>query len=138
MASSGTTMKKGPTLRRGPQIVALLLVVGLLGAMAIEPTRQLLEQRRRIDGMAGDLAEIRTTNEELRSKIERLQDPDFIEQQAREQAGLVKPGESSFRVLPPSKQQLEQRAEAKARRAEAPPPPEPGLLESFLRFVGFL
>lgn len=138
MAGSGSTIRKMPALRRGPQIVALLLVVGLLGAMAIEPTRQLLEQRQRIDGMAGDLTEIQSTNAELKAKIERLQDPDFIEQQAREQAGLVKPGESSFRVLPPSRQQLAQKAEAKKDHREAAPPPEPGVLESFLRFVGFL
>lgn len=138
MASNGSTIKRLPAFGRGPQIVALLLVVGLFGAMAIEPTRQLIEQRRRIEGMAGDLSSIQSTNEELRAKLERLQDPDYIEQQAREQAGLVKPGETSFRVLPPGKQVQKSREAAKAKQVKVPPPPEPGVIESFLRFVGLI
>jgi cell division protein FtsB len=137
MASTGSTMKRPPALRRGPQIVVLLLIMGLLGAMLIQPTRQLLAQRQRIDEMAGHLTEVQGANEKLRSRIERLQDPDHIEQQAREQAGLVKPGETAVRIMTPSEQKLEAKEQAKQRR-QAPPPPEPGVIERFLDFVGFL
>lgn len=137
MASSGSAMRKLPNLGRGPQVVAVLLIAGLLGAMAIQPTRQLLDQNRRISAMAGDLSKIEATNEKLRMRIERLQDPDFIEQQAREQAGLVKPGEVVYRVNPPSEDVVERKQEAKAAKT-APPPPTPGLVERFLNFVGLL
>lgn len=137
MASNGSALKSSAWLGRGPQIVAVALVVGLLGAMAIEPTRQLLAQRDRIDDMSGDLSKVETTNEKLRARIARLQDPDYIEQQAREQAGLVMPGEIAYRVMAPSEDVLE-RKEAKRAKAVAPPPPEPGLMESFLDFLGFI
>ncbi len=137
MASTGSTMKRPPALRRGPQIVILLLIMGLLGAMLIQPTRQLLEQRQRIADMASHLTKVQGANEELRARIERLQDPDHIEQQAREQAGLVKPGETAVRVMTPSEQKLEAKEQAEMAR-KAPPPPEPGVIERFLDFVGLL
>ena len=75
------------SLGRGPGIVAFLLVLGLLLAMAIEPARQLLAQRERVDLMASDLAKIERLNDRLEARIDRLQDPDYIEQRARSQAG---------------------------------------------------
>ena len=123
-----------PNLGMGPQIVALLLVLGLLGAMAIEPTRQLVEQRERIDGLSQELEEIQTSNAELQSRIGRLQDPDFLEQRARDM-GLVRPGETAYVVMPPSKSKAKQK---KKIAAKAPPaaPAEPGFIEGFLAFMG--
>ncbi|HVL64623.1 MAG TPA: septum formation initiator family protein [Actinomycetota bacterium] len=118
----------------GPQMVIVTLALGLVVAMAIQPTRQLLEQRQRIEGMAGELAEIEKLNAALERRIDRLKDPDFIEQRARAQIGLIKPGETTFVVMPPTKKQ--RAAEARARAEEPAPPPEPGALESFLAFVG--
>lgn len=127
-----------PRFGLAPQAVVLLLVVGLVGAMAIEPTRRLLEQRERIAGMADDLREVQRMNGKLETRIERLQDPDFIEQRAREQVGLIKRGETTFVVMPPSRQAQRRKARARAARKPAPPPtpPEPGFLEGFFDFVG--
>ena len=122
------------SLGRGPGIVAFLLVVGLLLAMAVEPTRQLLAQRDRVDSMETDLAKIDRINSKLEARIDRLQDPDYIEQQARAQAGLVHPGEIPYVVMPPS----DGRSGSEKRREPRPaPPPEPGVVESFLDFIGF-
>jgi cell division protein FtsB len=139
-------MKKLAALRRvrmprfglGPQVVVLLLVVGLIGAMALEPTRRLLEQRDRIAGMADDLREVKRMNRKLETRIERLQDPDFIEQRAREQLGLIKEGETTFVVMPPSRRAQRQKARARAtRRPEPEPAPaEPGFVEGFFDFIG--
>ena len=52
-------------LGRGPGIVAFLLVIGLLLAMAIEPARQLLAQRQRVDSMEADLGKIERLNDRL-------------------------------------------------------------------------
>jgi cell division protein FtsB len=124
------------SLGRGPGIVAFLLVVGLLLAMAIEPARQLLAQRARVDAMESDLAKIERLNDQLQERIDRLKDPDYIEQQARAQSGLVHPGEIPYVVMPPSDGT---RSEASQRpAAERPTPPEPGVVESFLDFIGFL
>ena len=124
-------------LGRGPGIVAFLLVLGLLLAMAIEPARQLLAQRARVDAMESDLAKIERMNDHLETRIVRLKDPDYIEQQARGQAGLVHPGEIPYVVMPPS-DGTRSDASRKQEKPKAPPPPDPGVVESFLDFIGFL
>jgi cell division protein FtsB len=116
-----------------PQIVVLVLVLGLVGAMAIEPTRQLLDQRDRIVSAASDLRRLERSNQRLEDQIRRLNDPDFIEQQAR-QVGLVRPGEIPFVVMPPSKDPDQVRARKK--RAAPAPEPAPGWLEGFVGFLG--
>jgi cell division protein FtsB len=127
-----------PKLGVTPQVVVLLLVLALVSAMAIQPTRQLLEQRRRIEGMAAELGEMNDLNRSLESRIARLQDPDYIEQLAREHAGLVRPGEQAYVVLPPSRKAQRRAGKEADRKAvpEAEPVEEPGLVEGFLDFVG--
>ena len=122
-----------PSLGMGPQIVALLLVLGLLGAMAIEPTRQLIEQRERIAGMTDDLRGIQRSNRRLEDRIGRLKDPDFLEQRARN-IGLVRAGETAYVVMPPSRPVEDHKRSQK--KAPAPAPAEPGFIEGFLAFFG--
>jgi cell division protein FtsB len=144
VSESGRRMKrkqgerKWPKLGLGPQVVIVCLVIGLIGAMAIQPTRALLEQRRRIEGMSGDLRRMETLNAKLEDRIERLQDPDFIEQEAREKVGLVRQGETTYLVVPPTRKQQRKKArqESAPKSTEKPAPPEPGLIEGFLDFVG--
>lgn len=135
-----------PHLGLMSQIVIVLLVVTLMGAMAIEPTRQLLEQRERVTTMKKDLNEVQASNAELRHRIKRLNDPDFIEQRAREQIGLVREGEITYVVMPPSRQarsggkaaKANGAAPKKAKRAAAQPEAEePGFFQGILDFVGF-
>ncbi len=122
-----------PSLGMGPQIVALLLVLGLLGAMAIEPTRQLIEQRERIHGMSNDLEQIQRSNRRLEGRIGRLKDPDFLEQRARG-IGLVRPGETAYVVMPPSRSSSRPDKEKKV--APEPATPAPGFVDGFLSFLG--
>jgi cell division protein FtsB len=118
----------------GPGLVVFLLVLGLLAAMAIEPTVELMQQNERIARMTAELREIETTNERLERRIQRLDDPDFLEQKAREQIGLVRPGETAYLVVPPGR---ERGADAKKEKEKSPPPPpEPGFVERLLEFVG--
>jgi cell division protein FtsB len=125
-----------PRLGAGPQIVAIVLVIGLAGAMAIEPTRRLLEQRDRIRGLQADLGELRGANRGLSDRIRRLRDPDYLEQEARA-LGLVRRGERSFVVLPPSRRATERRDRRRARASARSAPNAPAnFLERALRFVG--
>ncbi|MGH2730622.1 MAG: FtsB family cell division protein [Actinomycetota bacterium] len=122
-----------PKLGIWPQIVVLVLVLGLVGAMAIEPTRQLFDQRDRIASATTDLQRLERSNVRLEDQIRRLNDPDFIEQQAR-QVGLVRPGEIPFVVMPPSRDPDQVRARKK--QAAPAPEPEPGWFEGFVNFLG--
>jgi hypothetical protein len=104
--------------------------------MAIEPTRRLLEQRERIRGLQADLDEIRAANGALAEGIRRLQDPDYLEQEARA-LGLVRRGERSFVVLPPSRRATERRDRRRARATTRSDPTAPAnFLERALKFVG--
>jgi cell division protein FtsB len=119
----------------GPQVIVVLLVIGLFGALLIEPTRQLLEQRERIAGMASDLEKIDRSNERLEDRIARLNDPDFLEQRARTQVGLVRPGETTYIVMPPSRGATKPGRKG-PKKAPAVRPEPPGLIEGFLDFIG--
>lgn len=117
----------------GPGLVVFLLVLGLLAAMAIEPTVELMEQNERIARMKAELESIEKTNERLERRIARLDDPDFLEQKAREQHGLVRPGETNYLVVPPGGPR---RREKKEVEPAPTPPPEPGFVDGLLEFVG--
>ncbi|MDQ4145655.1 MAG: septum formation initiator family protein [Actinomycetota bacterium] len=125
----------GQRLPLAPQVAIVMLVIGLAGAMAIEPTRQLLEQRSRIAGMTQELKTIKTSNRRLENRVTRLQDPDYLEQQARSQSGLVRPGETSVIVMPPAKPEREQ-AKDQATSAPAETKEDAGLVEAMLVFLG--
>ena len=131
---------KPPHLGRASLITAVFLIVALIGAMAAEPTRQLIAQRKRIANMARDLRVVERSNERLTDRIARLNDPDFIEQRAREQIGLVREGETTYVVMPPSVKKRVEKQRRKARlerkQAKPPPEPEPGFVEGVLDLVG--
>ena len=117
----------------GPQILAVILMVGLAGSMAIEPTRRLVEQRDRIELMSQDLIALDDANAVLERRITRLNDRDFLEQKAREM-GLVRRGEQLYVVLPPSRKVLERRAQRAERRRSRPE--DSGWIEGALHFIG--
>lgn len=123
----------GRGVRIGPHFIVVLLILGLAGAMATEPTRQLIEQRDTIATMRAQLRSMEHSNDRLQQRIEKLQDADYLERQAREQAGLVYPGETSVVVMPPAS--ARDRKIPPVRRRQQPPP-EPGLIDSMLSLVG--
>ena len=122
-----------PKLGIGPQVLVVLLVIALASAMAIGPTRQLLEQRARISGMQNDLDTLVRSNGQLEHRVARLRDPDYLETLARSQSGLVHEGEKAFVVMPPSKVPGLKHSE---RLPKEPPPPDPSFVEGLLDFIG--
>lgn len=127
-----------PDLGQGAQIIAFLLVIGLLVAMAIQPTRQLLQQGQRVAAMSSDLEQVQGVNDRLADRIERLRDPDYIEQRAREQIGLVRPDERTYIVLPPGKGAESKKKSAHHKPVHREAPVEEGAFQSFLHFLGLL
>lgn len=124
-----------PRLKVGlaPQVIILLLVLALAGAMAVTPVRQLVAQRERINGMTQELHAVERSNQRLKARMERLNNPDFLEQQAR-QIGLIRPGEKAIVVVPPSKKATQKHQGGAAKKDEAPAPP--GFVEGLLAFIG--
>ncbi|MDQ4094916.1 MAG: septum formation initiator family protein [Actinomycetota bacterium] len=124
--------------RIGPGTIVVVLVLALCGAMAIEPTRQLVEQRHRIAGMARDLREIERANKALENRIARLNDPDFLEQRAREEIGLIRPGETAYVVMPPTRKTTSSNRQRDSEVAPSAADERAGWFEGLLAFVGLL
>lgn len=116
--------------RPAPHVIGVLLIVGLSGAMAVEPTRQLLAQRDRVASMTSELELLERSNKRLETRIERLKNPDFLEHEARK-FGLVRPGETSILLMRP-------RAHRSSKERKGTPRtdrPEPGFVASLLEFL---
>lgn len=89
----------------------LLVFLAILGVMAATPARQAFDQRMQIQREEAKLAVLQAENERLEKHLQRLNDPDYIETLARQQLGLVKPGEVSFVIVPGATQTATAEAE---------------------------
>lgn len=89
----------------------------VLTIAALSPANQLLSQRQRIATERDKLEALVTENARLEKRLERLNDNDYLEKVAREQLGMVLPGEISYVVVPPT--------EAPETPEETPPPKPP-------------
>jgi cell division protein FtsB len=101
-AKPATKAKQAPRARRRPSMrFALLLVVlvGLLFAF-VYPTRTFLDQRDETNKARAQLEVLQSENARLARESKRLSTDSEIERIAREQYGLVKPGERPFVILP--------------------------------------
>jgi cell division protein FtsB len=78
----------------------LLVLVMLLMVAAIGPARGLLAERSSLAELQQQSEELRSRNAELQAQIDRLNDPAYIEQLARECLGMVHAGEIAFRAIP--------------------------------------
>jgi cell division protein FtsB len=79
--------------------VASLLLVGFLFAFVF-PTRTWLQQRSRTDEAREQLSMLERETAELRREADRLRSREEVERVAREQYGLVMPGEQAWAVVP--------------------------------------
>jgi cell division protein FtsL len=93
--------REGRARRRPSMRFALLLVVlvGLLFAF-VYPTRTFLDQRDQTNKARAQLEVLQSENARLARESKRLSTDSEIERIAREQYGLVKPGERPFVILP--------------------------------------
>jgi cell division protein FtsB len=102
-------VERSPVRRRHYVYVLLLVVAsavvidGLVGDRGLVA---MLRARREYDQLAGTIAKQRTENARLREEARRLkEDPAAIEEVARRELGLIRPGERVFIIkdLPPAK-----------------------------------
>ncbi|HEX5615325.1 MAG TPA: septum formation initiator family protein [Acidimicrobiia bacterium] len=81
-------------------IATLVTVASLF--LFVFPTQALLAQQRDVRDAKHDLAVLREQNDRLAEEAARLETPEEIERMAREQYGMVRPGEDAYAVIPPS------------------------------------
>lgn len=73
--------------------------------------RAYLQQRSHINDLKTAIAQREANIDALESEKERWEDPSFIEQQARERLGYVRPGEKTYVVLDENGEPLQPAAE---------------------------
>ncbi len=83
------------------QAVVLGVVLCALALTLAVPLRTYLAQRSEADRLAAEQVELERHLEELQWQQEQIEDPKWIESQARERLGLVRPGETPYKVQLP-------------------------------------
>ena len=87
--------------KRPGAFVAVLLLVGLAIVLAgVFPFRQLIAQARLVENTQAKLEVLVAENQLLQEEIDAAATPTELERIAREQYGMVRPGETSYVVEP--------------------------------------
>lgn len=82
-------------------LLVAVVVVGIM-FMFLWPARTWLEQSKAMSAAQRRQAVLAQENALLRNRIAELKSTAYIEQVARQQYGLVMPGEKAFAILPPT------------------------------------
>jgi cell division protein FtsB len=88
--------------RRRTLLTATLLGLAFVGLLFVfvYPTRTYLQQRSQISAARHHLAQLHRDTARLESLSRQLQTPAAVERIARQQYGLVKPGETPYVIVP--------------------------------------
>ena len=96
--------RDGP--RHGPLIAVLLIVALAVTLAGIFPFRQIPAQDRQVENSRDKLAELQQEKETLERQIENLTTDVGVEELAREQLGMVEPGEIGVTIESPPGSEL--------------------------------
>ncbi|MGZ5289433.1 MAG: FtsB family cell division protein [Actinomycetota bacterium] len=103
-AARGTTRTGAHRARRTWRLSAraggLAVVVVLLLTLAVAPFRTLMDQRSQLGQLQRQTEELERENADLQARIQRFDDPAYMEQLARTCLGMVLPGEIAFVTVP--------------------------------------
>lgn len=90
-------------LRLTPRLAAttLVLLLILLGGRALGPYADYTAARDRVSDLTGERVELTEAVQALESEQARLQDPRELEEEARSELGLTRPGEIPYIVVNP-------------------------------------
>ncbi len=95
---SGEKVQRPTQHRRSPWVALFLLLALGLTLAGIFPFRQMLAQQRQVANTEAKLDAVVEENRQLESQIASLQTDAGVERLAREQLGLVRPGETGYQV----------------------------------------
>ena len=88
-----------PRARITARGAVLLVVVMLLAIALVYPARLYWQQRSQIGELEKQTQALIIENQKLTGKVQKLNDPAYLERLARECLGMVKPGETAFVVV---------------------------------------
>jgi cell division protein FtsB len=103
---------RGPRLTFHGSVLVMTLVALLL--MAVPPARQFYREQTQLQAAEQKLATLKQDNARLEGQMARLKDPAYLEKLARQELGVVRPGEIGFVVVPGDAAPKQPAAETKA------------------------
>jgi len=96
---AGARERSRPRARITARGAVLLAIVMLLAIALVYPARLYLQQRSQIGDLEKQTQSLIVENQKLTGKVQKLNDPVYLERLARECLGMVKPGETAFVVV---------------------------------------
>ncbi len=90
-----------PARRGGYTLPVILLVVLVVGVTNVVPFRDILAQNREIENSTAELEALQAENERLTRETDALRSPGEVERLARENFGMVRPGDTSYVIVEP-------------------------------------
>lgn len=91
------------TKQRRSTVLLAVVALGIAGALAaalfVLPVQTYLGQDERIAKREEQLAQLQEVNDDLRAEVDRLRTDDGVREAAREELGMVEPGERRETVL---------------------------------------
>lgn len=88
------------TWRLSARAAGLAIVALLLLSFAVAPFRTLMDQRGELGDLQRQTQDLQRENAELQTKVQRFNDPAYMERLARECLGMVRVGEIAFVTVP--------------------------------------
>ena len=88
------------TKRRIPVVATTLVFFLAVMLVGLVPFKQILNQREAVSEAEDRFTALVSANEHLETEIQALETPVEIERRAREDFGLVRPGEIAYIVVP--------------------------------------
>jgi cell division protein FtsB len=117
-----TTSSTAPRKQRWGWVLAVVLLGALaLTVSGVVPFRQLIEQRRAVEEGRQQLAALEDENRILEEDVAALYTDEEIERVARDQYGLVRPGETGYVIVsPPGEEPIADEAAVPVEEAHRP------------------
>ena len=81
---------------RAGQMLVIAILIALVGVQLIHLRSQIDDARSQLTALQSDLDTAKQENDALASALEKADDPEFLQELARDQLGYVTPGEKTF------------------------------------------
>ena len=77
-------------------MLVIAILIALVGVQLIHLRTQIESAQNQLTALKSDLDSAKQANDALASALEKADDPEFLQELARDQLGYVTPGEKSF------------------------------------------
>ena len=89
-------VKKGRRRTSFLTVLVIAILIALVGVQLIHLRTEIESAQNQLTALKSDLDSAKQANDALASALEKADDPEFLQELARDQLGYVTPGEKSF------------------------------------------